>query len=513
MTRTTLDESDNALTDRSLEKLSTIIPGLDRILHGGLPRGGIYIIQGRPGCGKTILGNQLCFSHAERGGRALYVTLLAETHGRMLGNISQFSFFNEGAIPDKVSYLSAFRILETEGLKGLTDALRREIRARKVDLLVLDGLVSAEETAGTPREFKKFINELQIQADLADCTMVLLTSAAADQGFASSEHTMVDGLIELQKTAHHRRSERHLQVHKLRGSDFIGGIHTVRITAEGVIVHPRIESMLVPVTGEGRETEITPSGVLMLDEMIGGGISRRSMTMIMGSAGTGKTSFALHFLAAEEEPGIYLTFNETPLSIRLKASSFNLPAEDLIERGVVEIMWRPSTEALLDEVCDTLLQKVRERGIRRVVIDGLDDFGRMSGDDQRVGPALTALSNNLAALGATTLATSEIDLNTARPGQPLAGLTVRGLSPFAENIIVLQHAALHSSVHRIVLALKVREHSIRRGFRLYQISERGIEIDTDTRRANTILSQIARRQFVEDSDADLPPHPGLGDTQ
>ena len=67
----------------------------------------------------------------------------------MLGHIGQLGFFDEALIPDGVSYLSAFRILETEGLKGLTDALRREIRARKVDLLVLDGLVSAEETAGT----------------------------------------------------------------------------------------------------------------------------------------------------------------------------------------------------------------------------------------------------------------------------------------------------------------------------------------------------------------------------
>ena len=102
------------------------------------------------------------------------------------------------------------------------------LRARKVDLLVLDGLVSAEESAATPREFKKFIHELQIQADLADCTMMLLTSSAADPDFASAEHTMVDGLIELQTRVRGRRSERDLVVHKMRGSGFMRGTHSFR---------------------------------------------------------------------------------------------------------------------------------------------------------------------------------------------------------------------------------------------------------------------------------------------
>ena len=74
------------------EKLPTGISGFDTILEGGVLRGGIYILLGTPGAGKTILGNQLCFNHAAGGGRALYVTLLAETHGRMLGHIGQLGF-------------------------------------------------------------------------------------------------------------------------------------------------------------------------------------------------------------------------------------------------------------------------------------------------------------------------------------------------------------------------------------------------------------------------------------
>ncbi|MET0429337.1 MAG: ATPase domain-containing protein [Microvirga sp.] len=480
------------MSDRLIEKLATAIPGLDTILHGGLPRGGIYIVQGTPGSGKTILGNQLCFNHAVRGGRALYVTLLAETHGRMLSHIGQLGFFDETHVPDGVSYLSAFRILETEGLKGLTDALRREIRARRVDLLILDGLVSAEETAGTPREFKKFISELQIQADLADCTMVLLTSAAADQGFASAEHTMVDGLIEIQRSLRGRRSERTLQVHKLRGSGFLEGVHFYQVTGEGIVVHPRIEAMLTDAqavgTGDGMRTS---TGVPMLDDMMGGGPSLRSTTLAMGSAGTGKTTLALHFLGAEDEPGLYLSFNETPAAIRQKAESFKLPAAGMLASGQIEVIWQPPTEGTFDEVVTLLLRRIAARNVKRVVIDGVDDFGGMTGDPERTRPVLTALANRLAAMQVTLLATSEIDLSGVIPAQPLAGLFLRGLSPFAENIVVMRFAALEAEVYRLAVVLKARESFIDLRFRHYDIGPRGIEVDRDFERARATLTRLA----------------------
>src|SRR5438477_11079618 len=100
----------------TLERLPSGVPGLDAILRGGFLRGGIFIVQGSPGAGKTILGNQICFHHiATGGGRALYVTLLAENHARMLLHIGQLGFFEEAIIPDRLYYISAFRVLEQEG--------------------------------------------------------------------------------------------------------------------------------------------------------------------------------------------------------------------------------------------------------------------------------------------------------------------------------------------------------------------------------------------------------------
>jgi circadian clock protein KaiC len=75
------------------------ISGLDTILNGGFLTGGIYIIQGTPGTGKTTLANQICFSQAASGGKALYITLLAEYHDRMLQHLSNMSFFDITIFP------------------------------------------------------------------------------------------------------------------------------------------------------------------------------------------------------------------------------------------------------------------------------------------------------------------------------------------------------------------------------------------------------------------------------
>src|SRR5882762_5646081 len=114
------------------DRFSTGIPGLDTILGGGVFEGGIYIIQGAPGAGKTILGNQICFAQAAQGRNALYITLLAKSHARMIGHMQQMKFFDEAAIPSRMSYVGAFKTLEDDRLRGLLDVVRREVRTRNV---------------------------------------------------------------------------------------------------------------------------------------------------------------------------------------------------------------------------------------------------------------------------------------------------------------------------------------------------------------------------------------------
>src|SRR6195952_542345 len=180
---------------QNIERLTSGVPGLDTILCGGFTKGGIHILQGPPGTGKTTLGNQVCYHHAVSGGRALYVTLLAESIDRMLLHLGTMRFFDGSRLPEPLSYISGLQALDNEGLSGLVALLRREVAAHKATVLVLDGLVAAEDHATSATEFKKFIQELQAQAGLYGCTVFLLTTAKGQ--VIPPEHTMVDGIIEL----------------------------------------------------------------------------------------------------------------------------------------------------------------------------------------------------------------------------------------------------------------------------------------------------------------------------
>src|SRR5436853_5868442 len=81
------------------------IAGLDLVLEGGFFPGGIYLVAGQPGAGKTILGNQICFNNVERGARCVYLTLLVESHGKLLQHMSAMSFFKPERVPERIVYV------------------------------------------------------------------------------------------------------------------------------------------------------------------------------------------------------------------------------------------------------------------------------------------------------------------------------------------------------------------------------------------------------------------------
>ena len=125
-----------------IARVATGVAGLDRILGGGVLMSGVYIAMGFPGAGKTTLGNQIAFHHVANGGRALYVTLLAESHARMLQHLETLSFYDPKRVGRELSYVSAFNLIESDGLKGILALLREQVRENKISLVVIDGLAN-----------------------------------------------------------------------------------------------------------------------------------------------------------------------------------------------------------------------------------------------------------------------------------------------------------------------------------------------------------------------------------
>ena len=287
-----------------LQRLVTGIEGLDDLLKGGLIAGAAYIVQGRPGSGKTILANQLAFNHVASGGRVLVATLLSESHERLFQYLSTLSFYDAAKIGDQIQFLSAFDTLDQEGLEAVVRLLRGEIARHGASLLIVDGLLTARSRAETVLDTKKFIFELQAHAAFAGCTLVLLTSTHLEDD--SPEHTMVDGVIELGEDLHGARAVRRIQLRKTRGSGALSGLHECEISADGLKVFPRLEALYSRPSGTGSETcARVSSGVASLDQLLQGGLAQSSVTLVMGPSGSGKTSLGLSFLGAStvEAPG------------------------------------------------------------------------------------------------------------------------------------------------------------------------------------------------------------------
>jgi circadian clock protein KaiC len=454
-----------------IERLHSAVPGFDQILGGGLFRTGVYIVQGLPGCGKTILANQICYGHVAEGGSAVYVTLLAESHSRMIQHLSTLSFFDVKAFPDRLAYISAFHELETAGLKGLMTVLRREMRTRKVGVLVLDGLVAASEGA-TDLDLKKFIHELQSIAVLQDCTVLLLTSGNIHR--MAAEHTMVDGLVELEDKLFDARSERSIQVRKFRGAGPLRGKHSMRIDNDGITVFPRIESLYRSAVVDKAGDEPTTSGVPSLDAMLTlKGIPSASSTVVIGSTGTGKTTFGLHFLYASsaEEPGLHLSFFEGPDRIRSKARSLGMPLDELEANGAVELMWQAPGEASLDEIAERLFSAVARRGVRRLVIDGLSGFLESTVYQERINRFFSCLVNELRSRQVSVLMTLETrDVVSSVVSMPW------GVSGLVDNLFFLRFVHDEGHVQRLLTIIKMRDTDYQAGLRRLHIDSQGMHI-------------------------------------
>ncbi|NTI78592.1 ATPase domain-containing protein [Rhizobium rhizogenes] len=457
-----------------LPRLSTGISGLDTILGGGLVEGASYIIQGQPGAGKTIFANQVAFANLSRGGKVLYVTLLAETHDRLFQSLGTLKFFDNAHLGTSITYVSVFQTLRDEGLSAVVSLIRQEIARKEATLLVFDGLLNARDRADTQLDVKTFVAEVQSQAAFAGCTALFLASTRIAED--SPEHTMVDGVIELYDELVGVRAVRRLQVRKSRGSAALGGYHQFEITAAGITAYPRMEAMLAPMVAADDYSAPPPlsSGTDGLDRLMGGGLPRSSVTLMFGPSGCGKTAMGLNFLsqASREEPGLHFGFYETPERLRAKADALGVDLSTPLNSGALEVIWNPMTENLLDKLGHRLLDAIRKRRVKRLVLDGLGGFERAAVHPPRLVEFFAALMNEIRRLGVTTIATWELrDLfgpTVAVPGSEISSLL--------DNLVMLRHVEIDSRYKRTISVLKVRDSAYEPVIREIEFGPHGIAV-------------------------------------
>lgn len=459
---------------RPVELLSTGIEGLDLVFGGGVIRGSAYIISGPPGVGKTVLGNQFCFNQVRQGRRALYILLLAEAYDHMLAHMRSMAFYNPDVIPDALTYLSAFNVLQSDGIDGLLRLIFAEVRRHRADVAVVDGLFAVEGLTDSEHNFRRFIHELQGITAVAGCTLLLLTTPSP-RAFGP-EHAMVDGWIELVDEMHRARAVRTLVLHKHRGRPHLRGRHPFHITGQGIRVFPRIETLLTRAPAPSQTTQRVPTGVAALDRMIGGGYPAVSTTLLLGPTGAGKTTFGLHFLSTctPETPGLLFGFFETPARLRTKAKSIGIDIDGLIEQGAIEHLWQSPAENIAEELGHRLLEAVERRKVRRVFVDGITAWREAFLFPDRLPVFLNALNNTLKGFGTTLVYTIEMrDLFFPDSLQP------EDLPAVIDNVVLLHYALYEGAIRRRITILKIRDSDYDASSQPYHISSQGVQFGDD----------------------------------
>jgi circadian clock protein KaiC len=224
------------------------------------------------------------------------------------------------------------------------------------------------------------------------------------------EFAIADSIVMLLKHATGVREQRFLRVEKLRGSASVPGMHAFNITEEGLVLFPRL---LTPEFSPlyTNNPERVNTGIAGLDSMIEKGFWSGSTTLLAGPSGSGKTIIGLHFIregVANNEPGVYVGFQENPIQLERVMRNFEWDTEALLNSQAFELMYRSPVEMLLDSVATELFTRVREGRIKRVVIDAIGDLKKSCADLQRFSDFMYSLTQWFATKNITCMLLYEL---------------------------------------------------------------------------------------------------------
>ncbi|MES2742317.1 MAG: ATPase domain-containing protein [Pseudomonadota bacterium] len=458
---------------QAVSLLRTGVAGFDQILGGGFPANSLYLIQGLAGSGKTTLACQIGFVHAHQGKKVVILTLIAETHGKMLNHLSNFSFFEEALVGPHIVFYSAYSNLVKGGLRDLLQFMTGILAEQRPDVMIIDGFRSVRESSPSDLALSEFMLSLNSLVATMACTTFLLSPTEGN--VAESENTLVDGLIELSQHEEGLQLVREIKVFKIRGGKHMLGRHVFEVGQDGVVVYPRLEAV-------SSASKISPSvsaerarfGIDGWDQLTSGGVIRGSTTSLLGNPGVGKTLMGLHFIYEGLRRGehcLIAGFYESPPRLLEKARSVSMDLSGYIASGALRIVWHPPLEVLVDSVAHEVLQDVQARGVSRLFVDGLDGLRDIVMHVGRARSFLAAFVNELRCRDVTTFFTQELPYF----GEARARLDMSA-SMLYENIILLRYVETGGLNHRQVNVLKLRDSHYDAGNHVLLIAESGMRI-------------------------------------
>ena len=458
---------------------STGIPGLDEILGGGLSARRMYLIEGRPGTGKTTLCLQTLLAGRQSGEKGLYVTLsetrqelesVAASHGWSLEGITLWEPAVSGEDP-AAPQGSMFHPSEVE-LDSITQAFLAEMERVKPQRMVIDTLSELRLLAGSALRHRRQIHALRRYANTHGCTMLLADDELSDsQG--SYLHNLAHGVISLERISpDYGTMRRRLKVPKLRGVDYRGGWHDFVIRGGGMEVFARLVA----------SDHVTPfkrqdlsSGVESLDRLLGGGLSVGTSTLVMGPAGAGKSTVCMQFMLAAAQRGqgaAAFLFDESARTWMTRAQSLGMDFASHVAEG--RIRAHPIDPGLLSP--GEFVRRVRNEVERDrlptkvLIIDSLNGYMQSVPEEHFLRNHLHQL---LAYLGQRGVVTLLVVAQHGFVGDPRAPLNT---TYFADNVIVLRPFEANGEMRHSVAMIKKRTGDHERAIRELRLGATGIQI-------------------------------------
>jgi circadian clock protein KaiC len=468
------------------------IPGLDQILDGGFPRSRLFLVRGRPGTGKTTLGLQFLLEGVARGESGLYITLsetreelelVARSHGWQLDRIElvDLSAVEQQLKPESQTTLlhpSEMELTRTAGV------LQSVIEERRPERLVFDSLAELRLMAQNPLRYRRQILALKTFLARHRATVLML-----DDQMESSDHqleSIAHGVVDLDYQRPDFGAERRrVGIAKLRGVRFVGGFHDYEIRTGGVWVYPRLiaaEHRREPAGGQQR------SGVAGLDDLLHGGLDVGTSPLLIGPAGTGKSTIALQYAVQTAEEGrraAVFAFDESVATLLLRARGLGLPLERHVADGRILVQPVDPAELSPGQFATLVQSMVHEGEVRTLVIDSLNGFLHAMPDERFLIIQLHELFSYLGFHGVTTVTTLPEHGVVGRLAAPV------DLTYLADTVILLRYFEHDGAVRKGISVVKKRggshEDTIRE---LRLIAGRGVTVGAALRGFQNILGGV-----------------------